>query len=135
MEIAIKLTLVASVVLIGYNLSQLLSSYEHVCKKVNEFKTVASETKSEDRSVKQSNILLVTVLSTVYFLLSYFAGFDYWILGVIALKLMVTGFLSSSEIELILKTGSISKKFFKISKMDECLNVFLGLGVALILVL
>lgn len=135
MDIAVKLTLVASVVLIGYNLSQILSSYEHVCKKVSDFKTAAAETKSEDKSVKQSNFLLISILSTVYFLLNYFAGFDYWILGIIASKLMVTGFLSSAEVDLILKTGAISRKFFKIGKIDEFLNILLGLGVALILVM
>ena len=37
MDIAIKITLVASIVLVGYNLHQLVTSYEAICEKVKEF--------------------------------------------------------------------------------------------------
>jgi len=127
--------LVASVILAGYNLSQVLASYESVCKKVQDFKALAKETESADSSVKRSNFLLVTILSMIYISIAYVCGFDYWILGALVFKFAVSLMLSNMEVNRILKNGSIDKGFFKLSKIDEMVNVLVGLTVAIILVL
>lgn len=55
MDIAIKITLVASIVLVGYNLHQLVMSYEAICEKVKEFKAMALENDSDESAVRRSN--------------------------------------------------------------------------------
>ncbi|SHK66950.1 hypothetical protein SAMN05720468_1054 [Fibrobacter sp. UWEL] len=135
MDVAIKLMLVASVILAGYNLSQVLASYESVCKKVQDFKALAKETDSGDSSVKRSNFVLVTLLSMIYVTIAYLCGFAYWILGALVFKFALSLMLSNMELNRILKNGAIEKGFFKISKLDELANALVGLTVALILVL
>lgn len=134
-DVAVKIMLVASVVLIGYNLSQVLAGYEAVCKKIEDFKQAAKETESGDSAVKKSNFILVLLLSAVYILLAFLCGFDYWILGVLVFKFAVTLVISNMELTRILKTGTIDKGFFLMSKTDELVNMLVGVAVALILVL
>ena len=134
-DVAVKIMLVASVVLVGYNLSQVLAGYEAVCKKIEDFKQAAKETESGDSAVKKSNFILVLLLSAVYILLAFLCGFDYWILGVLVFKFAVTLVISNMELTRILKTGTIDKGFFLMSKTDELVNMLVGVAVALILVL
>lgn len=135
MDIAIKVMLVASVLLVGYNLSQVFASYDALCKKVQDFKNLAKETESGDSSVKRSNFVLVTFLSMTYVTIAYLCGFAYWLLGILVFKFALSLMLSNMELNRILKNGSIDRGFFKISKLDELANALVGLMVALILVL
>lgn len=135
MDIAIKVMLVASVILVGYNLSQVFASYDALCKKVQDFKNLAKETESGDSSVKRSNFVLVTFLSMTYVTIAYLCGFAYWLLGILVFKFALSLMLSNMELNRILKNGSIDRGFFKISKLDELANALVGLMVALILVL
>lgn len=135
MDIAIKVMLVASVILVGYNLSQVFASYDTLCKKVQDFKNLAKETESGDSSVKRSNFVLVTFLSMTYVTIAYLCGFAYWLLGILVFKFALSLMLSNMELNRILKNGSIDRGFFKISKLDELANALVGLMVALILVL
>ncbi|MCQ2097311.1 MAG: hypothetical protein MJY87_05130 [Fibrobacter sp.] len=135
MDIAIKLMLVSSVVLIGYSLSHFFSSYEAVCKKVEEFRQLAAENSSEDIQIKRSNTILISLLSSAFLVVAYFAGFDYWVLGLICGKFLITGALSNMELNLILKKNAVDRKFFWISKVDSVFNCLLGVATSLILVL
>lgn len=135
MDISIKVMLVASVILLGYNLSQVFASYDAVCKKIQDFKNLARETESGDRSVKRSNFVLITLLSLIYITIAFLCGFDYWILGILVFKFALSLALSNMELNRILKEGSIDKGFYKINKLDELANALVGLMVALILVL
>lgn len=135
MDIAIKVMLVASVILVGYNLSQVFASYDALCKKVQDFKNLAKETESGDSSVKRSNFVLVIFLSMTYVTIAYLCGFAYWLLGILVFKFALSLMLSNMELNRILKNGSIDRGFFKISKLDELANALVGLMVALILVL
>lgn len=134
MDIAVKITLVAAVVLIGYNLSQFLSSYESVCEKIKEFKTLAAESESDDSSVMKTNMFLTGTLSLTFVVLTYFSGFAPWVVALLALKMMVTVFLSHQEIIRILKNNEIDPGFFKVSKIDYLVNILTGIAVAVILV-
>ena len=71
MDIAVKITLVASIVLVGYNLHQLVTSYEAICEKVKEFKAMALENDSDESSIRRSNFLLTGTLSVLFILLTY----------------------------------------------------------------
>lgn len=132
MEIAVKITLVASLVLMGYNLHLLVTSYEAICEKVKEFKAMAYAAGSDETSVRRSNFVLTAALSSVFVALTYLSGMAYWVMALVALKMAVTVLLSHLEIALIFKEETIRPKFFKLTKVDSAANVLTGLAVALI---
>ena len=112
MDIAVKITLVASIVLVGYNLHQLVTSYEAICEKVKEFKAMALENDSDESAVRRSNFVLTGTLSLLFIVLTYLSDFAYWVVGAVFY--------------------SIRPKFFKMTKVDAAVNVLMGLGVAVI---
>ena len=134
MEIAIKITLIASLILVGYSLSQLLTSYEGVCEKVKRFKELAVETESKDSEIKMSNTFLTGVLSVIFVVLLYLSGLAYWVVAVVAAKMVVTCILSNKELNMILTSDSVDQNFFKVSKVDSVINILTGLAVAVILI-
>lgn len=135
MEIVIKIAIVASVLLIGYNISQIISAYASICEKVNEFKQLVSQNDASVGSIRHSNFGLSFVISVVLVLLTVFSGLVWWISVMVACKAAVTLYCSDAMVVRILKEGKISKKFFFLSKIDSFFNVFFGLAVAVILVL
>ena len=134
MDIAVKITLVASIVMVGYNLHQLLTSYEAFCETVTEFKTLALQNESDEGAVRRSNFLLTGVLSLLFVTLVYLSDFAYWIVAGVLAKMAVSMLLSHFEISQIFREDSIRPKFFKLTKVDAAVNVLVGLGVAVIAV-
>lgn len=132
MDIAVKITLVASIVLVGYNLHQLVTSYEAICEKVKEFKAMAQANDSDETSVGRSNFILTAILSVAFIVLTYFSGMAYWVVAVVSLKMFVSMFFSHLEIRQIFKEDSIRPSLFKWTKVDSVLNVLTGLAVAVI---
>lgn len=132
MEIALKITLVASIVLMGYNLHQLLTSYEAICEKVKEFKAMAQANDSDETSVGRSNFILTAILSVAFIVLTYFSGIAYWVVAVVSLKMFVSMFFSYLEIRQIFREDSIRPSLFKWTKVDSVFNVLTGLAVAVI---
>lgn len=135
MDIAIKITLVASIILVGYSLSQALSSYESVCEKIDEIKAAVAETNSNRTAVKQSSLVMLSLLSSGYVLLLFFSGFAYEIVFGVALKLIGSIILSNRETDLIMKENSLSKSMYNLDRLDSFLNLFIGAFIALLLVL
>lgn len=134
MEIAIKITLVASLVLMGYNLHQLVTSYKAICEKVKDFKAMAQANDSDESAVRRSNFILTFVLSVTFVVLTYLSGVAYWVVGVVALKMIVSMYCSHLEIGQIFKEESIRPSLYWVTKVDSVFNVLTGLAVALILI-
>jgi uncharacterized membrane protein len=135
MEIAVKITLVAALVMVGYNLHQLVTSYEAICEKVKEFKAMAQANDSDETAVGRSNFILTAVLSVVFVLLTFLSGMAYWVVAIVSLKMMVSMFLSHLEIRQIFREDSIRPSLFKLTKVDSVFNVLTGLAVAVISIL
>lgn len=135
MEIVLKITLVASIILMGYNISEFVSSYKTVCEKTDEFKKMAMENEAKEAELRRSNFLLSFGLSAVFVVLTHFSGLAIWISAVVAAKLFFTLFCSDSLLVQILRSNKVSKKFYMLSKVDALVNALLGLVVALVLVL
>ncbi len=135
MDIAVKITLVASIVLVGYNLHQLVTSYEAICEKVKEFKAMALENDSDESAVGRSNFILTAVLSVVFVLLTFLSGMAYWVVAAVGLKMLVSMYFSHMEIRQIFREDSIRPSLFKLTKVDSVLNVLTGLAVAVISIL
>lgn len=134
MDIAIKMTLIASVILIGYNLSQLLTSYDAICEKSRKLKSLAIESNSTDEELKLSNTMLTGVLSLIFVTLTYLSGFALWVVTLIALKMAVTCFMSNMELSRVMKNDVVDLPFFKLTKVDAITNILVGIGVDVILV-
>ena len=135
MDIVLKITLVASIVMVGYNLHQLVTSYEIICEKVKEFRMLAQQNESDENAVRRSNFLLTGALSVVFVLLTYFSGLAYWLVGTVLAKMVVSMIFSHLELKQIFKDGVICPKLFRITKADAAMNVLVGLGVAVVSIL
>ena len=133
MDIAVKITLVASLVLMGYNISEFILSYESVCEKTEEFRKMVDEV--QEGAIRRSNFILSLFLSTAFTALTYWAGLALWITAVVALKLLFSLCCSDLTLLHVLRVGDLTKKFYMLSKVDSLVNAALGLGIAMIVVL
>jgi hypothetical protein len=68
-DYVVKIALVASVVLMGYNVSEFIASFKSVSEKTEQFLRIAKENAAMDIDLRRSNVLLSSVLSIGYSLL------------------------------------------------------------------
>lgn len=135
MDIVVKITVIASIILMGYSASQVVTSYAALCEKVNAFRDLARENASEEIDLRRSNLALSLALSVGYVLLVHFSGLVPWISAVIAVKLALTLFFSDRELCMVIRGVEFKKSYFWLDKADSFVNVVLGLLVAISLVL
>ena len=135
MDVASKIMLVASIIMMGYNVSEFLASYQTLSEKVSELKELVRLNGAEESAMRRSNFLLSFVLSSVYVALIWFSGLAVWVMVLVAVKLIFT--LASSDFSLvqILRLGELPRKYYLLGKVDAFLNALLGLVIALFLVL
>lgn len=131
----VKITVIASIILMGYSASQVVTSYAALCEKVNAFRDLARENASEEIDLRRSNLALSLALSVGYVLLVHFSGLVPWISAVIAVKLALTLFFSDRELCMVIRGVEFKKSYFWLDKADSFVNVVLGLLVAISLVL
>ena len=134
-DYVVKITLVASIVLMGYSVSEFVASFKTVSEKIEEFLGMAKANSASNEDLRRSNFLLSGVLSFIYVLLVYFSDVVVWLVAFVFVKLAVTLFLSDKLLVQVLRDGTLSQKSFLISKYDSLLNALMGLAFALILVL
>ena len=135
MDIVAKITMVASIILMGYSASQVVTSYAALCEKADAFRDLARENDSQEIDLRRSNLALSLALAIGYVILVYFSGLLPWISVVIALKLALTLFISDREICMVVRGTELKKTYFWLDKADSFVNVILGLLVAISLVL
>ena len=127
--------LVASILMMGYNISEFLASYQSLSEKATELKEIARENGAGESAMRRSNFLLSFFLSVVYGVLTWFSGLALWITVLVAVKLTFTLVISDFALVQILRKGDFSRKNYLLSKVDAFLNALLGLLIALFLVL
>ncbi len=127
--------LVASILMMGYNISEFLASYQSLSEKATDLKEIASENGAGESAMRRSNFLLSFFLSVVYGVLTWFSGLALWITVLVAVKLTFTLVISDFALVQILRKGDFSRKNYLLSKVDTFLNALLGLLIALFLVL
>ena len=135
MDIVAKITMVASIILMGYSASQVVTSYAALCEKADAFRDLARENDSQEIDLRRSNLALSLALAIGYVRVVYFSGLLPWISVVIALKLALTLFISDREICMVVRGTELKKTYFWLDKADSFVNVILGLLVAISLVL
>jgi hypothetical protein len=134
-DYVVKIALVASIVLMGYNISEFIASFNNVNKKIEDFLGLAKENAATESDLRRSNFVLSCALSVGYACLIYFSDVALWLVALIAAKLCLTLFLSDKFLVLILRDGSLSKKNYLVSKYDSLFNAAVGFMFAVILVL
>ena len=135
MDIASKIMLVASILMMGYNISEFLASYQSLSEKATDLKEIARENGAGESAMRRSNFLLSFFLSSVYVILTWFSGLALWITVLVAVKLIFTLFISDFALLQIMRKGEFPRKTYLLTKVDAFLNALLGLSIALFLVL
>ena len=134
-DYVVKIALVASIVLMGYNISEFVASFKTVSEKAGEFLNLVKANAATDSELRKSNILLSCILSLGYAALVYFSDVVAWIVALVVIKLLFTLFVSDKLLIQVLRDGALSKKNYLVSKFDALFNAVMGFTFALILVL
>ena len=134
-DYVVKIALVASIVLMGYNISEFVASFKTVSEKAGEFLNLVKANAATDSELRKSNILLSCILSLGYAALVYFSDVVVWIVALVVIKLLFTLFVSDKLLIQVLRDGALSKKNYLVSKFDALFNALMGFTFALILVL
>lgn len=132
--VSLNITLIASLIVAGYNLSQFLTSYEATSDKVKEFKEMAKEAESDESSIKRTNMIMSGGLSFFFLVMAYLSDFTPVVLLILAAKFAFSLVLSNKEISNFMNGDELDKSLFKISRVDHMVNVLLALAVAVIVV-
>ena len=127
--------LVASILMMGYNISEFLASYQSLSEKATDLKEIARENGAGEQAMRRSNFLLSFFLSAAYVVLTWFSGLAVWITVLAMVKLVFTLSISDFALVQILRSGEFSRKMYLLSKGDAFLNALLGLSISLFLVL
>ena len=134
-DYVLKITLVASIVFMGYSISEFAASFKTVSDKIDEFLGLARENAATETDLRRSNIILSCFLSALYAFLVYFSEFAIWLVALAVLKLSLTLMVSDRLMVQVLRDKTLSKKNYLVSKYDSLFNAAMGLAFALILVL
>lgn len=131
----VKITLIASIILMGYNISEFATSFNAVREKVGEFLSLAKENAASDTDLRLTNIISSCLLSIGYVTLVYFSDIVVWVVALVVLKLFFTLLVSDKLLIQVLREGTLSKKSYLVSKFDALFNAVMGFAFAVILVL
>ena len=131
----VKITLIASIILMGYNISEFATSFKAVREKIGEFLRLARENAATDADLRLTNIVSSCLLSIGYVTLVYFSDIVVWVVALVVLKLVFTLFISDKLLIQVLREGTLSKKSYLVSKFDALFNAVMGFAFAVILVL
>ena len=134
-DYVVKIALIASIILMGYNISECVASYKVVSEKASQFLQMAKDNAASDADLRRSNLLLSSVLSIGYSVLIYFSDIVIWLVAVVVGKLLITLLISDKVLIQVLHDRTLSQKNFLVSKYDALLNAVMGLVFALALVL
>lgn len=130
-----KIALIASVILMGYNVSEFLSSFSNVSEKAGQFLHMARMNAASESDLRRSNFLLTCVMAVGYSLLIYFSDVVLWLVALLVIKLGITLYISDRVLIQVLRDGLLSQKSFIMSRCDSFSNAVMGLAFALLLVL
>lgn len=134
-DYTVKIALIASIIMMGYNISEFVSSYKAVSEKASQFLQMAKDSAATDFELRRSNFLLTAGLSTVYCVLIFFSGVVSWLVVLLVAKLLLSVFISDWSLVNVCHDRAISRKSYLVSKFDALFNALMGLAFALILVL
>ena len=125
-DYTVKIALIASIIMMGYNISEFVASYKAVSEKASQFLQMAKDSAATDFELRRSNFLLTAGLSS---------GVVSWLVVLLVAKLLLSIFISDWSLVNVCHDRAISRKSYLVSKFDALFNALMGLAFALILVL
>ena len=134
-DYVVKISLIASIILMGYSISEFAASFKTVNEKIDEFLGMAKDNAATDIDLRRSNFFLSCLLSVGYAFLVYFSDVVIWLVALIVVKLFLTLLVSDKLLMQVLRDKTLSKKSYLVSKYDSLFNAVMGFAFALILVL
>ncbi len=129
-----KISIVASIVLFGYNLSMLLNRYVSFCEKALKYREILHQEKIALKELRNSNIRLSFGVAVIYITMLYFSGFATWLLGTIAFKFLLSLYFSDAFQSRVVDGRSISQKLYWAMKLDSLVNLLGATLIAYVLV-
>lgn len=129
-----KISIVASIVLFGYNLSMLLNRYVSFCEKALKYREILQQEKIALQELRNSNIRLSFGVAVIYITLLHFSGFATWLLGAIAFKFLLSLYFSDAFQSRVVDGRSISQKLYWAMKLDSLVNLLGATLIAYVLV-
>lgn len=130
-ELASRATIVISVLTLGYNLYHLGNAYAYTRLQFQGFRNALAEEAYDPTRARRLNYLLMAALPLSYVGLLYWAGFAWWLLGLVATKYLFSGVLSDFFQTRVLQGRGLRRRHCRLFKVDAFLNV---LVIALILI-
>ena len=119
-DYTVKIALIASIIMMGYNISEFVSSYKAVSEKASQFLQMAKDSAATDFELRRSN---------------FFSGVVSWLVVLLVAKLLLSIFISDWSLVNVCHERTLSRKNYLVSKFDALFNALMGLAFALILVL
>lgn len=129
-----KVSLIASIILWGYNLSLFLNRYVGICEKALKYRDILHQEQIALTELRKSNLKITVLATVIYLTLLYFSEFSYWFLAVIAIKFCISLYFSDLFQKCVVEGKTISKSLFWAMKIDSLINLLGAAGIAVILV-
>lgn len=124
-ELASRVTIIVSVLTLGYNLYHLSNAYAQMRLQFQGFRQALTEESFDFGKARRFNQTMTLFLPLGYMSLLFFAGFAWWLLGIVAAKYALTGYLSDFFQVRVLQGKGLRRRHFRLLKLDALLNAIL----------
>ncbi len=126
----------ASVVVFGYNLSQVIENFGALEEKLSVYRKVLLSYEEPLDKTRRLNAIENVLMLLAYAIFAYLAGFAAWVLVTIVLKFSFSCLISDKMHRLVLgEKLSVPRAFYILHKLDSLLNGLLCIFMLLAFVL
>lgn len=126
----------ASVVVFGYNLSQVIENFGALEEKLSVYRKVLLSYEEPLDKTRRLNAIENVLMLLAYAIFAYLAGFAAWVLATIVLKFSFSCLISDKMHRLVLgEKLSVPLAFYILHKLDSLLNGLLCIFMLLAFVL
>ncbi len=130
-----KISLLASIILMGYNLSLLFNRYISICEKALKYREILKREAMALKELRKTNIYISTFVAFVYITLLFFSEISPYFLLIIVVKFLFSLYFSD-RFQICVSEGiQISKTLYWKLKLDSLVNFLGAIFIGFILVL
>lgn len=126
----VKVSLFASILLFGYNLSMVFNRYAAICRKALLYREVLLENSDTVSHLRRTNRALSSFASIIYLALLYLSKLSLWFLAVVVLKIALSLVYSDTFQRCVVLKKDIPQRLYWNMKFDSIVN---ALGTLLIM--
>lgn len=126
----VKVSLFASILLFGYNLSMVFNRYAAICRKALLYREVLLENSETVSHLRRTNLALSSFASIIYLALLYLSKLSLWFLAVVVLKIALSLVYSDTFQRCVVLKKDIPQRLYWNMKFDSIVN---ALGTLLIM--